>query len=161
LIYLKVIVGENGSGKSTILKLVSRIYDYQEGTILVNDHDLRELKLEDLRKTMSVLFQDYTHFPLSVSPSSDDKPLHSARQFVHRLKIILAWAVQITRLTKMLFMPLLGWVARRNLFLNVARMDSILISGAQSQIHTLAYHRTQRIYSGGRSTMDDYGAQLE
>ncbi|KAG2345392.1 P-loop containing nucleoside triphosphate hydrolase protein [Suillus weaverae] len=63
---LCVIVGTNGSGKSTILKLVSRIYDPIEGTILIDNRDIKTLKLADLRDAMSILFQDYTHFPLSI-----------------------------------------------------------------------------------------------
>lgn len=62
----QVIVGFNGSGKSTILKLVARIYDVTEGTIRINGHDIREVKLDDLRRSIAVLFQDYTLFPLSV-----------------------------------------------------------------------------------------------
>ncbi|KIK49058.1 hypothetical protein CY34DRAFT_797443, partial [Suillus luteus UH-Slu-Lm8-n1] len=63
---LCVIVGTNGSGKSTILKLVSRIYDPIEGTILIDNRDIKTLKLANLREAMSILFQDYTHFPLSI-----------------------------------------------------------------------------------------------
>jgi ABC-type multidrug transport system fused ATPase/permease subunit len=63
---LGVIVGTNGSGKSTILKLVSRIYDPTEGTILIDDRDIKTLRLADLRAAMSILFQDYTHFSLSI-----------------------------------------------------------------------------------------------
>ncbi|KAI0694490.1 hypothetical protein C8T65DRAFT_759402 [Cerioporus squamosus] len=63
---LCVIVGANGSGKSTILKLVSRLYDPEDGQILLDGHDIRTLKLFDLRQAISVLFQDYTHFPLSI-----------------------------------------------------------------------------------------------
>ncbi|TFK81137.1 P-loop containing nucleoside triphosphate hydrolase protein [Polyporus arcularius HHB13444] len=63
---LCVIVGANGSGKSTILKLVSRLYDPNEGEILLGGHDIRTIKLHDLRQAMSVLFQDYTIFPLSI-----------------------------------------------------------------------------------------------
>jgi ABC-type multidrug transport system fused ATPase/permease subunit len=59
-------VGFNGSGKSTILKLVARIYDVTEGTIRINGRDIREVKLDDLRRSVTVLFQDYTLFPLSV-----------------------------------------------------------------------------------------------
>ncbi|KAI0668740.1 P-loop containing nucleoside triphosphate hydrolase protein [Trametes maxima] len=63
---LCVIVGANGSGKSTILKLVARMYDPEEGEILLDGHDVRTLRLYDLRQAISVLFQDYTHFPLSI-----------------------------------------------------------------------------------------------
>jgi ABC-type multidrug transport system fused ATPase/permease subunit len=49
------------------LKLISRIYDPAEGTIFIDKCDIKTLRLADLRAAMSVLFQDYTHFPLSVS----------------------------------------------------------------------------------------------
>jgi ABC-type multidrug transport system fused ATPase/permease subunit len=62
----QVIVGFNGSGKSTILKLVARIYDVTEGTIRINGRNIQELKLDDLRRSTAVLFQDYTLFPVSV-----------------------------------------------------------------------------------------------
>lgn len=59
-------MGANGSGKSTILKLIVRLYDVTDGEILIDGHNIRTLKLVDLRQAISVLFQDYTHFPLSV-----------------------------------------------------------------------------------------------
>jgi ABC-type multidrug transport system fused ATPase/permease subunit len=59
----------NGSGKSTILKLISRIYDPTEGTILIDGRDIKTFRLADLRAAMSILFQDYTQFPVSVSYS--------------------------------------------------------------------------------------------
>ena len=42
------------------------MYEPSDGQILINDKDIRTLKLDDLRLSISVLFQDYTHFPLSV-----------------------------------------------------------------------------------------------
>ncbi|KAH9043588.1 HlyB/MsbA family ABC transporter [Lactarius hengduanensis] len=63
---LCVIVGFNGSGKSTILKLTARIFDATEGTIRINGCDVRRLKLDDLRRSMAVLFQDYSLFPVSI-----------------------------------------------------------------------------------------------
>ncbi|RXW11570.1 hypothetical protein EST38_g14286 [Candolleomyces aberdarensis] len=64
---LCVIVGENGSGKSTILNLITRIYDVNEGEILLNGLDIRTLKLDDVRKAVAVLFQDYSIFPLNLA----------------------------------------------------------------------------------------------
>ncbi|KXN84813.1 Putative multidrug export ATP-binding/permease protein YgaD [Leucoagaricus sp. SymC.cos] len=64
---LCVMVGANGSGKSTILKLIARLHDPTQGEILVDGRDIRHIRLEDLRRATSVLFQDYTHFPLSIA----------------------------------------------------------------------------------------------
>ena len=62
----QVIVGENGSGKSTILSLLTRIYDVTEGQVLINGIDIRTLKLADVRKAVAVLYQEYTIFPVNV-----------------------------------------------------------------------------------------------
>ena len=55
-----------------MLKLILRLYDPTEGTILVNGQDIKRFKLADLRENMAVLFQDYTHFPLPVSASAQN-----------------------------------------------------------------------------------------
>ncbi|KAG6874168.1 hypothetical protein C0995_005586 [Termitomyces sp. Mi166 len=62
----KIIVGANGSGKSTVLKLIARLYEPESGEILIDGKDIKLLKLDHLRRAISVLFQDYTHFPLSI-----------------------------------------------------------------------------------------------
>lgn len=63
---LCVIVGENGSGKSTILTLITRIYDATEGEILLNGINIKTLKLADVRKAVAVLFQEYAIFPMTL-----------------------------------------------------------------------------------------------
>jgi len=63
---LCVILGTNGSGKSTILKLMARLYDPTEGTILIDGRDIKTLRMEDFRRAMAILFQDYTLFPLTI-----------------------------------------------------------------------------------------------
>ena len=50
-----------------MLKLMLRLYDPNEGAIFVNGQDIKTLKLADLRESIAILFQDYTHFPLTVS----------------------------------------------------------------------------------------------
>ena len=60
------IVGPNGAGKTTLIKLLLRFYDPTDGQILVNNHDLRDLKLNNWYKFISILFQDFTKFWLTV-----------------------------------------------------------------------------------------------
>jgi ABC-type multidrug transport system fused ATPase/permease subunit len=50
-----------------VLKLIARLYDPAEGVILINGRDIRTYTLESLRAAMSILFQDFTHFPLSLA----------------------------------------------------------------------------------------------
>ena len=61
------IVGENGAGKTTFVKLLLRFYDPDEGEILYNGRDLREYDIEALRKRFGTVFQDYKVFAVSVA----------------------------------------------------------------------------------------------
>lgn len=55
-----VIVGPTGSGKSTITKLLFRLYDVTQGAIFFNNYDIRQVTQESLQKAMSVVSQDTT-----------------------------------------------------------------------------------------------------
>ena len=70
------IVGPNGSGKSTLIKLLARFYDPSTGRILLNGHDLHDLSLEDLRKRLSIVFQDFMHYPFSATDNIRISDLH-------------------------------------------------------------------------------------
>ena len=60
------LVGENGAGKTTLIKLLCRLYDPAGGTITFDGIDLRDLSLTDLRRRISVVFQDYSHYHQTV-----------------------------------------------------------------------------------------------
>ena len=60
------IVGPNGAGKSTLLKLLCRFYDPGEGNIEIDGHDLREIAIDDLRRMITVLFQQPFHYNTTV-----------------------------------------------------------------------------------------------
>lgn len=53
------IVGENGSGKTTFIKLLCRLYDLQEGEILLNGINIRKYKYKDYMEIFSIVFQDF------------------------------------------------------------------------------------------------------
>src|SRR5258708_12668501 len=55
-------VGENGGGKSTLIKLLMRLYDPTEGAILYGGVDLRDMDARDLRDRIGVLFQDFVRY---------------------------------------------------------------------------------------------------
>ncbi len=60
------IVGATGSGKTTIINLLTRFYDVMEGSILLDGHDLRDFGMEDLRAAFGVVLQDTALFAASV-----------------------------------------------------------------------------------------------
>jgi ATP-binding cassette subfamily B protein len=61
------LVGQNGAGKTTIVKLLTRLYDPDAGQILVNGRDIKAYDLEALRAQMGVIFQDYVTYFLTAS----------------------------------------------------------------------------------------------
>lgn len=60
------LVGVNGAGKSTIVKLLLRFYDATEGEILYNGKSIKEYELSSLRNSYGAVFQDYRNFAVSV-----------------------------------------------------------------------------------------------
>jgi ATP-binding cassette subfamily B protein len=58
------LVGENGAGKTTITKLLARLYDPTEGRITLDGVDLKEYDLASLRHTIGVIFQDFVRYDM-------------------------------------------------------------------------------------------------
>ncbi len=59
------LIGENGQGKTTIVKLITRLYDPTEGQILLDGIDLRDYDLEDLHREIGVIFQDFMRYEMT------------------------------------------------------------------------------------------------
>jgi ATP-binding cassette subfamily B protein len=84
------IVGLNGAGKTTLLKLITRVYDPTEGEILVNGINLKEYDLDDWKRCMGILLQEYSLYAEEtivenvmlgdVTKHDMDLVIHSAQQ---------------------------------------------------------------------------------
>jgi ATP-binding cassette subfamily B protein len=59
------LIGENGQGKTTVVKLITRLYDPSEGQILLDGVDLREYDLTDLHSEIGVIFQDFMRYEMT------------------------------------------------------------------------------------------------
>jgi ATP-binding cassette subfamily B protein len=62
---LIALVGTNGSGKTSLIKLLSRLYEPTKGRILVDGVDIRSIDTDEWRRQLSIVFQDYTKYQLS------------------------------------------------------------------------------------------------
>jgi ATP-binding cassette subfamily B protein len=61
------LIGQNGQGKTTIVKLLTRLYDPTAGRILLDGVDLREYDLEDLCRQIGVIFQDFMRYEMTAA----------------------------------------------------------------------------------------------
>jgi ATP-binding cassette subfamily B protein len=59
------LIGENGQGKTTVVKLITRLYDVTEGQILLDGVDLRDYSIEDLHREIGVIFQDFMRYEMT------------------------------------------------------------------------------------------------
>ena len=93
------LVGENGAGKTTIMKLLLGLYEDYEGNILINGMELREIA--NLNKVFFAMFQDYARYEISIrdniflsergtGESITEMPQEELRQLMGRLKLDLS-----------------------------------------------------------------------
>jgi ATP-binding cassette subfamily B protein len=59
------LIGENGQGKTTIVKLLTRLYDPTDGRILLDGIDLRDYNIEDVQSEIGVIFQDFMRYEMT------------------------------------------------------------------------------------------------
>lgn len=60
------IVGRNGSGKTTLVKILSGLYDEYQGTVKIDGVNIKDLNLDDIRNTYSIMYQDFAKYPVSL-----------------------------------------------------------------------------------------------
>ena len=60
-------VGSTGAGKTTIINLINRFYDVQDGTVVYDGLDIRDIKKDDLRRSLSIVLQDTHLFTGTIS----------------------------------------------------------------------------------------------
>jgi ATP-binding cassette subfamily B protein len=81
------LVGPTGSGKSTVAGLLARLYDPEEGRVLLDGHDLRDLRLADVRRSVALVFEETFLFSESVGenirvgrPDASDEDVRRAAE---------------------------------------------------------------------------------
>ncbi len=73
-------VGRNGAGKSTIIKLLTGLYHDYEGTILINQKDLKEYSCAERKGMFGIIYQDYAKYELTLKESVKIGDIHSVSQ---------------------------------------------------------------------------------
>ena len=75
------LVGENGAGKTTVVKLLARLYEPTRGRILIDGKDIKSYNLQELRQHVAIIFQDYAKFQMKVSENIGVGKIEQADQF--------------------------------------------------------------------------------
>jgi len=78
------LVGATGSGKSTVIKLIPRFYDPQEGSILVDGVDIRDVKISSLRRHIGIVHQDVFIFPTTIRENIAYGKPNASREEIER-----------------------------------------------------------------------------
>lgn len=78
------LVGQNGAGKTTIVKLLTRLFEPTSGRILINGQDARGFSIRSLQQAMSIIFQDFGQYQMTVSEnialSDQSRPAEENRE---------------------------------------------------------------------------------
>lgn len=98
------LVGENGAGKSTIIKLLLRFYTPTQGTIYINGTDLQEISINSWYDQLATLFQDFIQYPFSISEN-----IEIARPKARDRQVRLEEAAALSNADQMISSYRYGW----------------------------------------------------
>jgi ATP-binding cassette subfamily B protein len=102
------LIGENGQGKTTLVKLLARLYDPTSGRILLDGVDLREYDIEDLQSQIGVIFQDFMRYEMSARQNIAVGRLDAAQDAAIRLAARKSLADQVIQRLPKGYEQLLG-----------------------------------------------------
>jgi ATP-binding cassette subfamily B protein len=82
------LVGENGAGKTTISKLLARLYDPTDGCILLDGRDIREYDLQSYRRAIGIIFQDYVCYDWRFDENIGIGEIEKVRLYMDSLAVV-------------------------------------------------------------------------
>lgn len=159
------IVGPSGGGKSTLCQLVPRFYDVEEGAIRIDGRDVRQIKLESLRKSIGIVQQDVFLFPDTIRenirygrPDATEEEVREAAAKAEILEDILAMPQQFDTYTGERGVRLSGGQKQR---VSIARIflknpPILILDEATSALDTVTESRIQGAFdklAEGRTTI--------
>lgn len=147
-------VGKNGSGKSTVIKLLTGMYDEYEGDILINGLSLRAYSNEEIKSMFSVVFQDFSKYQITLRENIEVGDINSVNENSRTKKLIdIINKLQLSDLVRNLDK---GFETS----LSKIDEDGVDISGGQWQkiaiARTLMNERTVRILDEPTSALDPF-----
>ncbi|MGM9973405.1 MAG: ABC transporter ATP-binding protein, partial [Clostridiaceae bacterium] len=117
------IVGLNGAGKSTIVKLICRLYKPDSGKIYINDRDIYDYEYDSYNSSMSAVFQDFKLFNFSIEENITCRAVDKNKDLVEKIIDEVGMTEKIKKLPKGL----------KSLFGKAYDIEGIEMSGGQSQ----------------------------
>lgn len=127
-----VLVGLNGAGKTTFLKLLTRLYDPTEGKILLDGKDLREYDLKELYRIFGMIFQDFGKYAFDVSENIRFGDVHrpSDEEAIHKAAAEADAEAFISRLPEGYHTPLMRYFEPDGIELSIGQWQKLAIARA-------------------------------
>ena len=127
-----VLVGLNGAGKTTFIKLLTRLYDPTEGKILLDGKDLREYDLKDLYRMFGIIFQDFGKYAVSVADNIrfGDISREADREAIRRAAVESNAHDYISRLPEGYDTPLMRYFEPDGIELSIGQWQKLAIARA-------------------------------